>query len=619
MDLQQLLFLFRDDARTQELLHHLQAPQAHVLLRGTIGSSVNFITSAVFMQSDYTHVIIANDAEEAQYIQNDLQNLLEKKEILYLPSSYKKTNTFTEHSSHHILLRAQTLNALLNAKKGGELIVTFPEALQELLVRKEKLTEHTLFLKTGEKIDVDFMLDVLIEYGFHRTDFVYEPGEFSIRGGIIDVFSFGNELPYRIELFDNEVESLRTFDPETQLSQRKIAELTIIPNINEHFTQETTSSLFEFLPQNTVLWFRDYSFFKELVEQQYDKAVEEFAQINNPSNKKKETEHPFLGKTLHQLFMAPDELEEEIGKHRIISASPLTPHLEERGSLVFDETGVRSIHYNQSPQPSFNRNFDLLIQDLKQHQKNRFVPFIFAENARQIERFRHIFADKKADITFNPCYVDLAQGFIDKDLQVVCYTDHQIFDRYHKYKTKSGFNRTKAITIRQLKDLNPGDYVTHIDHGVGIFSGLETITVNGQSQEMVRLMYKDQDLLYVNINSLHKISKFTGKEGHVPKVNKLGSDAWTNLKNKTKKKIKDIAAELIKLYAQRKVAKGYAFHKDTYLQDELEASFMYEDTPDQAKATADVKADMETTAMLRPDRKNPHGMGPDRAKCAYCS
>lgn len=582
MDLQQLLFLFRDDKRTQELLQHLLSSQARVLLRGTIGSSVNFISAALFLQSDFTQLIIANNADDAQYIQNDLQNLLEKKEILFLPSSYKKQNTFSEQSNHQILLRAQTLNALLNAKKGGEVIVTFPEALQELLVQKEKLIENTLFLKTGEKINVDFMLDLLIEYGFNRTDFVYEPGEFSIRGGIIDVFSFGNELPYRIELFDDEVESLRTFNPETQLSERKISELTIIPNINAHFTKETTASLFEFLPENTIVWLHDTELFKELIEKQYLSALETYETIQA----KKIKEHPFLNKTINEIFVAPNDLISEISKYRII---------ELKNQQLFHnvQNGVKEINYHQTPQPSFNRNFDLLIQAIQQHQKEHYQTFLFSENTRQIDRFRTIFEDKQAQIKFHPCYIDLSQGFIDKDLQIACYTDHQIFDRYHKYKTKVGYNRNKAITIRQLKDLNPGDYVTHIDHGVGKFSGLEKITVNGQSQEMVRLIYKDNDLLYVNINSLHKISKYTGKEGHEPKINKLGSDAWTNLKNKTKKKIKDIAAELIKLYAQRKVAKGFAFNKDTYLQDELEASFMYEDTPDQTKATADVKADME--------------------------
>ncbi len=584
MDLQQLLFLFRDDTRTQELLQHLQSPQARVLLQGTIGSTVNFISSAVFLQSNFSQLIIANNADEAQYIQNDLQNLLEKKEILFLPSSYKKTGEFSAQNNHNILLRAQTINALLNAKKGGEIIVTFPEALQELLVQKEKLIENTLFLKTGEKINVDFMLDLLIEYGFNRTDFVYEPGEFSIRGGIVDVFSFGNELPYRIELFDDEVESLRIFDPETQLSERKISELTIIPNINAHFIKETVATLFDFLPKETIIWFRDIAFFQELIEKQYNKAVAEFDFLQS----KKIKEHSFLEKTIEQLFITPSNLIHELSNFRIVTLKN-----EANKLFGFDSNNINEIIYHQNPQPSFNRNFDLLIQDLQQHQKNHFNTFIFAENTRQIERFQHIFEDKKANLKFHPCYVDLAQGFIDKDLQIVCYTDHQIFDRYHKYKTNVGYNRNKAITIRQLKDLNPGDYVTHIDHGVGKFSGLEKITINGQSQEMVRLIYKDNDLLYVNINSLHKISKYTGKEGHEPKINKLGSDAWTNLKNKTKKKIKDIAAELIKLYAQRKVAKGFAFNNDTYLQDELEASFMYEDTPDQTKATIDVKADME--------------------------
>ncbi|MEZ5025758.1 MAG: transcription-repair coupling factor [Chitinophagales bacterium] len=582
MDLQQLLFLFRDDHRTQELLQQLSTSQARVLLRGTIGSSINFITSAVYLQSNFTQIIIANDDEDAKYIQNDLQQLLEKTEILFLPSSYKKNNAFAELSNHHILLRAQTLNALLNTKKSGTIIVTYPEALQELLVRKEKLIENTLFLKTGEKINVDFMLDLLIEYGFNRTDFVYEPGEFSIRGGIIDVFSFGNELPYRIELFDDEVESLRTFEPETQLSIRKISELTIIPNIQAHFTKETTSALFEFLPENTLIWLRDAGLFQEKIEQNYLKALEEFEIIQH----KKIKEHSFIGKTLHDILLSPENLINEINRYSIVESG-------KKSSTIFQSENSIEIDYHQQPQPSFNRNFDLLIQDIQQHQKENFQTFLCSENSRQIERFQNIFEDKQAQIKFHPCYIDLAQGFIDKDLQIACYTDHQIFDRYHKYKTKVAYNRNKAISIRQLKDLNPGDFVTHIDHGIGKFSGLEKVTVNGQTQEMVRLIYKDNDLLYVNINSLHKISKYTGKEGHVPKINKLGSDAWTNLKNKTKKKIKDIAAELIKLYAQRKVAQGFAFNKDTYLQDELEASFMYEDTPDQSKATIDVKADME--------------------------
>jgi len=583
MDSNQLLFLYRDDERIKKLKQEISKPQSRVLLGGVLGSAQSYIASSLFLTTEFTQVFVCNDADSAQYLQNDLQNLLDKKEILFLPSSYKKSFTFAEQSNNNILLRAQTLNALLNAKKGGELLVTYPEALQELLVRKETLQKNTLHLKTGEKADIDFLLDVLLEYGFERTDFVYEPGEFSIRGGIIDVFSFGNELPYRIELFDDEVESMRTFDPESQLSERKISELTIIPNIQNHFVQELQSSLFEFLPEHTIFWMEDMQLFKELIEKQEQRALEEYEQLA----KSKTKEHPFLNKQFNQLFLHSSDLVAQLFQYRIITQSPLDSH------LLKDGNDSSLLQLDIRPQPSFGRNFDLLIQDIQALQKEKYQVFLCSENARQLERFHHIFQDKQAQISFHPIYQAFTSGFIDKDLKIALYTDHQIFERYHKYKTKSGFNRNKALSIRHLKDLNPGDFVTHIDHGVGIFSGLQKLTINGKEQEMVRLIYKDEDVLYVNINSLHKIAKYTGKEGHAPKINKLGSDVWTNLKNKTKKKVKDIAAELIKLYAMRKVQPGFAFNKDTYLQDELEASFMYEDTPDQYKATLDVKADME--------------------------
>lgn len=583
MDSNQLLFLYRDDERIKKLKQEISKPQSRVLLGGVLGSAQSYIASSLFLTTEFTQVFVCNDADSAQYLQNDLQNLLDKKEILFLPSSYKKSFTFAEQSNNNILLRAQTLNALLNAKKGGELLVTYPEALQELLVRKETLQKNTLHLKTGEKADIDFLLDVLLEYGFERTDFVYEPGEFSIRGGIIDVFSFGNELPYRIELFDDEVESMRTFDPESQLSERKISELTIIPNIQNHFVQELQSSLFEFLPEHTIFWMEDMQLFKELIEKQEQRALEEYEQLA----KSKTKEHPFLNKQFNQLFLHSSDLVAQLFQYRIITQSPLD------SLLLKDGNDSSLLQLDIRPQPSFGRNFDLLIQDIQALQKEKYQVFLCSENARQLERFQHIFQDKQAQISFHPIYQAFTSGFIDKDLKIALYTDHQIFERYHKYKTKSGFNRNKALSIRHLKDLNPGDFVTHIDHGVGVFSGLQKLTINGKEQEMVRLIYKDEDVLYVNINSLHKIAKYTGKEGHAPKINKLGSDVWTNLKNKTKKKVKDIAAELIKLYAMRKVQPGFAFNKDTYLQDELEASFMYEDTPDQYKATLDVKADME--------------------------
>ncbi|HMU99009.1 MAG TPA: transcription-repair coupling factor [Chitinophagales bacterium] len=584
MSLQHLLELFRDDERTNSILQNLST-QKQILLQHCIGSAPAFVLTALFQKTDYTHLFIADDSEQAMYILNDLQNILPKTQILYLPSSYRKQNSFEELSNNNILTRAQTLNALLRQKKDGNIIVTYPEALLEKIVHAQKLQENTLALKVGEKVDVDFILDVLIEYGFERTDFVYEPGEFSIRGGIIDIFSFGNEQPYRIELFDDEVESMRTFEVETQISIQKISELTIVPNVQTHFTDEQHADIFEYLPEKTLIWFNDTSIFVELIEKYFERALGEFYAIQENSKIK---EHHFKQKTLQQLFVLPETLFGHIEQKNILAFKTNQNYF-----LKSDTQKWFTIDYLQVPQPSFNRNFDLLIKDLQLNQKEQFSNYIFSENAKQIERFEHIFKDKNADIKFIPVYIPLAQGFVDRNLGIACYTDHQIFERYFKYKTKQGYTRNKAISIKQLKDLNPGDYVVHIDHGIGKFSGLQIMNTNGVEQEMVRIIYKDNDILYVNINSLYKISKYTGKEGTIPKVHKLGTNIWNTLKQKTKAKVKDIAQELIALYAKRKVEVGFAFQADTYLQDELEASFMYEDTPDQIKATLDIKQDME--------------------------
>lgn len=584
ISLQQLLELFREDERTTTILENL-ASQKQILLQHCIGSAPAFILSGIFQKTQYTHLFVAEDAETAMYLQNDLQNLLPKTQILLLPSSYKRLNSFEELSNTNILTRAQTLNALLRPKKDGNIIVTFPEALIEKIVHAQKLKENTLTLKVGEKVDVDFILDVLIEYGFERTDFVYEPGEFSIRGGIIDIFSFGNEQPYRIELFDDEVESMRTFDIESQISIRKISELSIVPNVQTQFTEEQHADIFEYLPNDTLVWLSDSGALVDSIEKQFDRILTEYDKI---SKNEKATEHYFKNKTLQQLFVLPENLFNNIASKNI-----LTFKSNQHFFLNKNNNQWFVVDYQQIPQPSFNRNFDLLINDLQLNQKDKLENFIFSDNPKQIERFETIFKDKGAELKINAIFTPISQGFVDKKLGVVCYTDHQIFERYFKYKTKIGFNRNKVISIKQLKDLNPGDYVVHVDHGIGKFSGLQTINTNGVEQEMVRIIYKDNDLLYVNINSLHKISKYTGKEGTVPKIHKLGTNIWNNLKQKTKSKVKDIAKELIALYAKRKVEEGFAFQPDTYLQDELEASFMYEDTPDQLKATLDIKEDME--------------------------
>jgi transcription-repair coupling factor (superfamily II helicase) len=584
MNLQVLMQLFHEDDRTTAILKYIQE-QKPILLQHCIGAAPAFILSTLFQKLEYTHLFIADNSEDALYFQNDLQSILDKKQILLLPSSYKKINSFEELHNHNILLRAQTLNALLLQKKQGDIIVTYPEAILEKIVHAKKLQEHTLYIKTGEKIDVDFILDVLLEYGFERTDFVYEPGEFSIRGGIIDIFSFGNEQPYRIELFDDEVESMRIFDIETQISIRKISELTIIPNVQTHFVEEHHASIFEYLPENTIVWIKDTAYFLDNIQKYFDKVLGEYQLIQENIKIK---EHLFKNKTLQQLFVLPDDLFQHIQQKNIITLKS-----DQHYFLNKQENNWQVIDYKQQPQPSFNRNFDLLIKDLQLNQQEQIHSFISAENPKQLERFEHIFKDKNVAVQFSPLNIALSNGFIDRKLKIVCYTDHQIFERYHKYKTKQGYTRNKAISIKQLKDLNPGDYIVHVDHGVGKFSGLQIVNTNGKEQEMVRIIYKDNDLLYVNINSLHKITKYTGKEGTIPKVHKLGTNVWSNLKQKTKAKVKDIAKELIALYAKRKVQDGFAYRPDTYLQDELEASFIYEDTPDQLKATQDIKQDME--------------------------
>ncbi|QQR99255.1 MAG: transcription-repair coupling factor [Sphingobacteriales bacterium] len=584
MNLQTLLQLYRDDERTADIIENITG-QKPILLKRCIGSAPAFVISALFQKKDFTHVFIANTNEDALYLQNDIQQILDKKQILFLPSSYKKINSFEELHNNNILLRAQTLNALLLHKNQGEIIITYPEAILEKIVHAKKLQENTLFIKVGEKVNVDFILDVLLEYGFERTDFVYEPGEFSIRGGIIDVFSFGNEQPYRIELFDDEVESMRIFDVETQISIRKISELTIIPNVQTHFVEEQHASIFEYLPENTIVWINDTAYFSDATQKYFDRVLDEYLKIKE-NNKIKE--HLFKDKTLQQLFIQPNDLFDYIQSKQVIAL-----YAEQQHFLNKSNNEWHTIDYNQLPQPSFNRNFDLLIKDLQLNQEESIQNYIFADNAKQLERFEHIFNDKNATIHFNPINISLSNGFVDRALKIVCYTDHQIFERYHKYKTKQGYSKNKAINIRQLKDLNPGDYVVHVDHGIGKFSGLQIINTNGVEQEMVRIIYKDNDLLYVNINSLHKITKYTGKEGAIPKIHKLGTNVWNTIKQKTKAKVKDIAKELIALYAKRKVQEGFAYKPDTYLQDELEASFIYEDTPDQLKATLDIKQDME--------------------------
>jgi transcription-repair coupling factor (superfamily II helicase) len=584
MNIDELLSRFRDDVRLQKLAERIKDNAlSKFFLKGMVGSADSFLAATLYQKLDFHHVIILNDKEEAAYFQNTLGDLLNKKDIFYFPDSFKRPGKLDEVSNNNILLRTETVNRITNSTTKAEIIVTYAEALFEKVVRKEVLQQNMLLMKVGEKIDMDFMLDLLITYEFERVDFVYEPGQFSIRGDIIDIFSFGNEQPYRVELFGNEVESIRTFDAESQLSDKKIAQITIVPNIQNHFTVAQKTSFFSMLPTKTIIWVKDAQLVVDVLQRNFEEANRIYIETQKTKGALQlDDNNKFFEEAPINTFETTSNFFSQIIHYPII----------EFGSKAYFEN-VETIAFNISPQPIFKKKFDLLIQNLKENESKHISNFIFAENPKQIDRLYHIFDDLKAAVQFNPIPKAIHEGFVENDLKIACYTDHQIFDRFHKYKMKEGFTRNKASLLRTLQELQPGDFVTHIDFGVGTYSGLEKIDVNGQMQEAVRLIYRDNDLLYVGINSLHKISKYSGKEGTAPKINKLGTDAWETLKRKTKKQIKDIADQLIKLYAQRKAQKGFAFSPDNYLQNELEASFIYEDTPDQEKATIDFKRDME--------------------------
>ena len=476
--------------------------------------------------------------------------------------------------------------ALTKISMGGnkKIIVTYPEALFEKVILPKTLQKNIIQIKTNDSIDLNAMMQQFIDYGFERTDFVYEPGQFALRGGIFDIYSFGNEKPYRIELFGEEVDSIRLFDPATQLSERKLLQVNIIPNVTTQFEDTEKIPLIEFMNSNTILWVKDWNVIKQRGMDQWE-SLNDFL-THTANNKPIELGDAHIKHTQLDDFDTVENAE----------ASLLNSTIIEWGFQA--NIAKEVISFNTQVQPSFNRQFQLLIANLQELEKKGYALFIFAEQAKQLERLHAIFTDLKTEIQFTPVVKNIHEGFIDHDHKIVCYTDHQIFQRYHKYKVKQAYSKSKAITLRTLRDMQPGDYVTHIDHGVGVYSGLQKIDVNGLMQEAVRIIYKDSDILYVNINSLHKISKYTGKEGAPPKINKLGSDAWVKLKDKTKAKVKEIAFDLIKLYAQRKAQAGFAFTPDNYMQYELEASFIYEETLDQAKAIADVKKDMETPSPM---------------------
>lgn len=547
----------------------------NIYLKGFNGSLDAVIASSIHNINHQNDLFILHDKEEAAYFQNDLQNLLPTREIFLFPESFKRPYDIHEIENANVLFRAEILNRINHKDLKGELIVTYPEALAEKVINKRSLLQNTHTLKTADLIDIQKFTELLISFDFEKTDFVYEAGQFSLRGGIIDIFSYAHELPYRVELLGNQVESIRTFSPDSQLSVDYMKEIHLIPNVQTRLQKETLDSFLSFFPRNTKIWIKDYSLTMDTIEKYYDKAASLFDKVIDQSGKTQVVLPP------KQLFESARSFSEKIKDFSII----------EFGNRFYLPKSV-NVDFSSRSQPSFNKNFELLSQNLLENQDKGYTNIISSDSESQINRLTTIFEEINPYVRFESIPVELRNGFIDDLGKIALYTDHQLFDRFHKYKTKRKYSKSRSITLRELQTLQPGDYVTHIDYGIGRFVGLDKILINGREQEALRLVYKDDDLLYVSVQSLHKISKFTGKEGNPPVMSKLGSQEWEIKKRKVKSKVKDIAADLIKLYAQRKATNGFSFSKDSFLQAELESSFIYEDTPDQAKSTDDVKADM---------------------------
>jgi len=546
-----------------------------IILKGLTGSALSFVISDVFKNSELPFLLVFNDKEEAAYYLNDLEQLVGEKDVLFYPGSYRRPYQIEETDNANVLLRAEVLNRI-NSRKKPAVIVTYPDALFEKVVTRKELDKNTLKIKLNDSLSLDFLNEVLFEYQFKRVDFVTEPGEFSVRGGIVDVFSFSHDEPYRIEFFGDEVDSIRTFDVETQLSTEKVNKIAVIPNVENKFLNETRESFLKYISPKTIVFTKNLEMLYDRLDSFFSKAEESFTKLSQDI-KHAEPEALFVNSQLLKSQLQDYCSVEMNGSSKNLKS----PQGEE---LVF----------KTKPQPSFNKKFDLLIDNLNENHRKGYTNYIFCASDQQAKRFHDIFDEVDHDIMYSTVVFPIFQGFIDDDLKLVCYTDHQIFERYHKFHLKNGYAKKQAITLKELNKLEVGDYVTHIDHGIGKFGGLQKIDVEGKKQEAIKLMYGDRDILYVSIHSLHKISKFNGKDGAVPKIYKLGSAAWKKLKQKTKSRVKKIAFDLIKVYAKRRLDKGFQYDPDSYLQLELEASFIYEDTPDQSKATEDIKKDMQS-------------------------
>ncbi len=577
MKVNDLVTLYRNDAFVKVIaqdLNHGNETTKNIQIKGFAGSTDALVMAALFQEKERNYVVVLPDKDDAAYFYNDIKDLMIKPVVHFFPMSYKRPYEHDEVDNANVLQRSEVLSLLNNNREKAHIIVTYAEALCERVVNRKSLLSNTLTIQNKEKIDLAFIQEILASYEFERNEYVYEPGQYSVRGGIVDVFGYANDLPYRIELFGDEVESIRTFDPESQLSRESVSKINIVPNLQTKLITESRDSFTSFLNKESVFWFKDLELGLEQIEmvlerteKAYENKVAGTINVNLDPKILYDTRRTFLSQIKNFDIV-------EFGRRFLLKSE-------------------QKHQYLSKLQPVFNKDFDKLANNLADLHGQGYICVIASESVKQQERLTSIFEEINADVHIRTASLSLRAGFIDESLKLALYTDHQIFERFHRIKTNERFSKNKALTLKELKNLQVGDYVAHADHGIGRFAGLEKTILAGREQEAIRLIFKDDDLLLLSVHSLHKISKYSGKDGTTPTMSKLGSPDWENKKSRVRKQVKDIAKELIATYAKRRNAVGFAFSPDSYLQAELESSFIYEDTPDQAKATADVKLDME--------------------------
>ena len=543
-------------------------------LNGVQASCASFFASGFIKNRSGINLFILDDQEEAGYFYHDMVQVNGDTDILFYPSSYRRTIKYGQKDAGNEILRTEVLSRL--EKKESVSIVTYPDALAEKVVTRQQLTDKTISLKVGQNIETEQLADNLTDYGFERVDYVYEPGQFATRGSIVDVYSFASEYPYRIDFFGDEVDSIRTFEVDSQLSKEKKQAINIVPELSQ--ASDNAISFLDFISDDTLLWVKNLLWVREKIQQIHDEAVSPLAKAAYEGDPKDLV-----------------DLERRLVEGEEFGARVLDFRRIEFGKKPVD-TPQATLDFEISAQPIYHKNFDLVARSFTDYLNEGYQLFICSDSVKQTDRLKDIFHERGDKITFSPVDRTLHEGFIDHTLRYCIFTDHQLFDRFHKYNLRSDKARSGkvSLSLKELNQFEPGDYVVHIDHGIGRFAGLVRIPNGNTTQEVIKLVYQNEDVVFVSIHSLHKISKYKGKEGEKPRISKLGTGAWEKIKERTKTKIKDIARDLIKLYSQRKQEKGFRYSTDSFMQHELEASFLYEDTPDQLKATQDVKADMES-------------------------